>query len=196
MTMPSILTERQLADLNLSLVNRLSAQTNTSYGLVVVKVPKMSYDEAHSGNSVIEFKPKDSSFCMEDNVFLEKSSGYKRISSVISDEQNNNCVDAAPLQISGDGLTALYGNSNSTEKQSIYVNFDPNEGDMKLHFTKEGLTRLDKLNNHQQNNSSVTNLYVVTTQIHHKPYPDQIGLFGNRNHRFVLSDDSKRVASN
>ncbi|XVN41403.1 MAG: hypothetical protein RCO49_02310 [Rickettsia endosymbiont of Argas persicus] len=192
----SILTERQLADLNLSLVNRLSAQTNTSYGLVVVKVPKMSYDEAHSGNSVIEFKPKDSSFCMEDNVFLEKNSGYQRISSVISDEQNNNCVDAAPLQISGDGLTALYGNSNSTEKQSIYVNFDPNEGDMKLHFTKEGLTRLDKLNNHQQNNSSVTNLYVVTTQIHHKPYPDQIGLFGNRNHRFVLSDDSKRVASN
>ncbi|XVN43918.1 MAG: hypothetical protein RCG16_07145 [Rickettsia hoogstraalii] len=127
---------------------------------------------------------------------LEKSSGYKRISSVISDEQNNNCVDAAPLQISGDGLTALYGNSNSTEKQSIYVNFDPNEGDMKLHFTKEGLTRLDKLNNHQQNNSSVTNLYVVTTQIYHKPYPDQIGLFDNRNHRFILSDDSKRVASN
>ncbi|KJW03952.1 hypothetical protein [Rickettsia argasii] len=39
----SILTERQLADLNLSLVNRLSTQTNTSYGLVVVKVPKMSY---------------------------------------------------------------------------------------------------------------------------------------------------------
>ncbi|XVN44285.1 MAG: hypothetical protein RCG16_01765 [Rickettsia hoogstraalii] len=37
---------------------------------------------------------------------------------------------------------------------------------------------------------------MVTTQIHHKPYPDQIGLFGNRNHRFVLSDDSKRVASN
>ncbi|WP_215426118.1 hypothetical protein [Rickettsia tamurae] len=192
----SILEERQLVDFNLSLVNRLSAQTNISYSLVVVKVPKMLYDEAHPGNTVVEFKPKDSLFCMEDNVFLEKNSGYKRISSVISDKPNNNCVNAAPLQISGDGLTALYGNNNSTEKQSIYVDFDPNEGDMKLHFTKEGLTGLGKLNNHQQSNSNVTSPYVVTAQIYHKPYPDQFGLFGNRNHSFILNDDSKRVVSN
>ncbi|EER21901.1 hypothetical protein [Rickettsia endosymbiont of Ixodes scapularis] len=192
----SILTERQLVDLNLSLVDRLSTQINTSYGLVIIKVPKMLYDVPQVGNTVIEFKPQNSRFCMEDNVFLEKNSGYKRISSVISDEQNNNCVDTAALQISGDGLAVLYGNNNSTEQQSIYVNFDPNEGDMKLHFTKEGLSRLDKLNNHQQNNTNATSPYVVTAQIYHKPYPDQIGLFDNKNHNFILNDDSKRVVSN
>ncbi len=58
------------------------------------------------------------------------------------------------------------------------------------HFTKEGLNRLDQLNN-----ANVTNPYVVIAQIYHKPYPDQIGLFGNTNHSFILNDDSKRIVS-
>lgn len=189
----SILSERQLANFNLLLVNKLSAQTNTSHDLVIVKVPKISHNKPEAGDTVIEFKPQNTSSCSEDNVFLEENSGYTRIASVIIDEHNNNCI-VAPVKISGSGLAALYSNNNNTAQQSIFVNFDPNEGSMKLHFTREGLKKLDERNNDHKLNA--TNPYVVTTHIYRKPYPSNIELPENKNKSFILNDDSGRVVSN